>query len=245
MTEYTSNRYYHLFRNWMGVTKGFEDIGGSKVVGSGKTDAENDENSNFGNSDDQATIGVVSGIPPLNEFLKPLSELPNDLYLNILSRYKCLLHELKIRLAEIFKRNCDKYKLQYKLDIVDERMAIIKELGNDIYKLSPQDLSSIHTQKDKEECLMVDKLTPICEKVEELIDREEELFLMDLNEQLRSKLNSINNDIVQFQNQINDVEKELKDLDETSHTFMTDAIDVFKKWSKNSMNIIKAVEKAN
>ncbi|KAK6588631.1 hypothetical protein RS030_3470 [Cryptosporidium xiaoi] len=237
MEAYISNRYYHLFKNWIGSTKGFDVNGCLNKAGN--------ENSNIVNTSDQVAIGVVSSIPSLNEFLRPLNELPNDLYLNIVSKHKCLLHELKIRLMEIFKKNCDKYKLQYKLDVVDERMTIIKELGSEVYKLSQQDLSNIYTQKDKEECLMVDKLLPIGEKIEELINHEEELFLKDLNIQLKNKLDVINKDIIQFQSQINDIEKELKDADETSHSFIIDAIDAFKSWSKNSMDIIRAVEKAN
>lgn len=246
MEARVSNRYYHLFRNWVGKTGGFEVKEESKEnkhraalncdYGS-KTEAVNEET--------QSAVGVVSSIPSLGEFLKPLNELPNDVYLDIISRYKCLLHELKIRLIEIFKRNSDKYKLQYKLDIVDERMSIIKELGKDIFKLSPQDLSDIYTQRDKEECLMVEKLMPVGEKIEGFIDYEEESFLLDLNQQLRNRLNMLNDELIRFQNQIDKIEEELKDADETSNNFIIDAIHTFKNWSKNSMDIIRAVEKAS
>ncbi|KAJ1609549.1 hypothetical protein OIY81_2319 [Cryptosporidium canis] len=193
----------------------------------------------------RSPIGVISAVPSVVDVVKPLADLPSSVYLDVVSRYKCLLHELKVRLIEIFRSNSNKFKIQYKLDIVDERLALVEELGQQVYKLSAADLARIHSQKDKEECLMVDKMTPVTEKAKGLIILEEEKFLLELNSKLRENLNKLNQEFTQLQEAVSQVDNQLKEANQTSNQFIVDAIDTFKKWSENARQVIQAVEKAN
>lgn len=202
--------------------------------------------SSSGRSDRSSPAGVVSGVPSLVDIVRPLGgDLPNDVYLEIMSKYRCFLHELRIRLIEIFRKNSDQFKIQYKLDIVDERLALVEELGQEVYKLSAADLARIHTQKDKEECLMVDKIIPVADRARFLAVVEEEKFLLELNSKLRANLDRLGKEFSELEAQISQVDKQLREADQTSSDFVSEAIETFRKWSENAKEVIKAVERAN
>ncbi|KAH8582506.1 uncharacterized protein ELE39_001162 [Cryptosporidium sp. chipmunk genotype I] len=256
------SRYHRILNQWIGKTKGFiidENIDANTVQVAGESKGNRNKNSDteWGSkwrvgedeSDNKRVekqlIGVVSSIPSLTDVIKPFGDLPNEVYMDIMSKYKCFLHELKVKLIEIFRINSEKFKIQYKLDIVDERLALVEELGQEVYKLSAVDLARIHTQKDKEECLMVDRLVPVVEKAKSLIIAEEEKFLLELNSKLRTNLDQLTKEFHELQNQISQVDKQLKEADETSSSFIADAIETFRKWSENAKEVIKSVERAN
>ncbi|KAK9171339.1 hypothetical protein CmeUKMEL1_10925 [Cryptosporidium meleagridis] len=257
-----ASRYHQILNQWIGKTKGFiidenKDSNTIQVTGESKLNRNKDidtewgrkwrfgENENDEKRREKELVGVVSSIPSLTDIIRPFGDLPNDVYMDIMSKYKCYLHELKLKLIEIFRINSEKFKIQYKLDIVDERLALVEELGQEVYKLSAADLARIHTQKDKEECLMVDRLVPVVEKAKSLIISEEEKFLLELNAKLRTNLDQLTKEFNELQAQISQVDKELKDADETSNSFIVDAIETFRKWSENAKEVIKAVERAN
>ncbi|CUV07065.1 unnamed protein product [Cryptosporidium hominis] len=257
-----ASRYHQILNQWIGKTKGFiidenRDANTIQVAGESKLNKNKDsdiewgskwrfgENENDNKRGEKELVGVVSSIPSLTDIIRPFGDLPNDVYMDIMSKYKCFLHELKLKLIEIFRINSEKFKIQYKLDIVDERLALVEELGQEVYKLSAADLARIHTQKDKEECLMVDRLVPVVEKAKSLIIVEEEKFLLELNSKLRTNLDQLTKEFHELQTQISQVDKQLKDADKTSNSFITDAIETFRKWSENAKEVIKAVERAN
>ncbi|OII73959.1 uncharacterized protein cubi_02761 [Cryptosporidium ubiquitum] len=257
-----TSRYHQILNQWIGKTKGLlvdenRDANRVQLAGESKGVVGKDielewgtkwrvkDNESDNRKNEKKLIGVVSSIPSLTEIIRPFGDLPNEVYMDLMSKYKCYLHELKIRLIEIFRINSDKFKIQYKLDIVDERLALVEELGQEVYKLSAADLARIHTQKDKEECLMVDRLIPVVEKAKSLIITEEEKFLFELSSKLRTNLDQLTKEFSELQNQISQVDKQLKEADETSSSFIADAIETFRKWSENAKEVIKAVERAN
>lgn len=258
-----TSRYHQILSQWIGKTKGFlvdenRDTNGVQLAGESKgigisKDSEMEWGSKWRVKEDESDnkksekklIGVISSIPSLTDIIRPLGDFPNEIYMEVMSKYKCLLHELKIKLIEIFRINSDKFKIQYKLDIVDERLALVEELGQEVYKLSAADLARIHTQKDKEECLMVDRLIPVVEKAKSLIVTEEEKFLLELSSKLRTNLDQLIKEFSEIQRQISQVDQQLKEADESSSGFIADAIETFRKWSENAKEVIKAVERAN
>ncbi|KAF7457848.1 hypothetical protein HWI79_1624 [Cryptosporidium felis] len=230
------SRYHRILDQW---------VGGKRGLGTDENKGENEVQGDAASSGEKEQVGVVSGIATISDLMRPLGELPDGVYLEVLGKFRSLLHELRVRLVEIFRSNSERFKIQYKLDIVDERLILLEELGQEVYKLTPKDLAKIHATKDKEEALMVDKLTPVLEKAQALALSEEEKFLDELNKKLRSNLERLTLELVDLQTRVSEVDKQLKDADETSSLFVSDAIETFRKWSENAKGVIKAVERAN
>ncbi|OII75862.1 hypothetical protein cand_028910 [Cryptosporidium andersoni] len=192
--------------------------------------------------DNNKCVGVVSSIPKVTDLLNPLSDMDNFVYLNIMEYYQRLLAELRIRLIEVFNSTSKEYGIQYKLDVADERMLQIKELGEKVYSLNVDDIINLKKQDESDENLLIEKLIPINDIVGCVISEEENLFLKMLHSKSKCKLEKIQQRLLDSQAKLEALEDNLKNVQESSNNFVLETIETFHIWSNNATKVISAVQ---